>query len=177
MTARQVIRCVTCGLAHLRQRAVLVLLIAMLAVSLTVTADVARAVQPDEVLDDPALEARARQISSGLRCLVCQNESIDESNATLARDLRLLVRERLLAGDTDEETLEYIVARYGEFVLLRPTTGGWNWVLWASGPGLFLIALLMGVSYVRRRANASAEGEAQLSDAEAQRLKELLDEN
>ena len=80
----------------------------------------ALAVQPNEKLDDPALEERARDISKGLRCLVCQNESIDDSNADLARDLRLLVRERLVAGDTNEETVQYIVDRYGEFVLLEP---------------------------------------------------------
>ena len=134
------------------------------------------AVQPDEILDDPVLEDRAREISEGLRCLVCQNESIDESNASLARDLRLLVRERLVAGDTNEETVDYIVDRYGEFVLLRPTTGGWNWVLWAAGPALFLIALGMGVAYIRGRASATAPTEAGLSEDERKRLEELLKE-
>lgn len=136
----------------------------------------ALAVQPDEVLDDPALEARAREISKGLRCLVCQNESIDESNASLARDLRLIVRERLVAGDTDEEVVEFVVDRYGEFVLLRPTTGGANWLLWAAGPILFLLALLIAVTYLRRRSAAAPATEAGLSDAEEQRLKELLDQ-
>lgn len=135
---------------------------------------VALAVQPDEVLDDPALEARARDISTGLRCLVCQNESIDESNASLAKDLRLLVRERLLAGDTDTEVVAFIVDRYGEFVLLKPTTGGWNWLLWASGPGLFLIALGLGVVYVRGRGKVPEGGEAGLSADEQKRLDELL---
>ena len=92
------------------------------------------AVQPDEILDNPALEARARDISAGLRCLVCRNESIDESNAELARDLRLLVRERLVAGDSNEEVVDYIVDRYGEYVLLNPTTGGANLLLWLAGP-------------------------------------------
>lgn len=82
------------------------------------------------MLDDPALEARAREISQGLRCLVCRNESIDESHAPLARDLRLLVRERLVAGDTNAETVDFIVARYGEYVLLRPQATGANWLLW-----------------------------------------------
>lgn len=141
---------------------------------LAVVASVALAVQPDEVLDDPALEARARDISAGLRCLVCQNESIDESNASLAKDLRLLVRERLVAGDTDAEVVAFIVDRYGEFVLLKPTTGGWNWLLWASGPGLFVIALGMGVVYIRRRGQVPAGGEAGLSEDEQKRLAELL---
>ncbi|WP_089879211.1 cytochrome c-type biogenesis protein [Citreimonas salinaria] len=134
------------------------------------------AVQPDEVLDDPALEARAREISAGLRCLVCQNESIDESNASLARDLRLLVRERLVAGDTDAEAVDYIVDRYGEFVLLRPTAGGWNVLLWAAGPLLFLIALGTGIVYVRGRSKAAAPTEAALSDEEHARLRRILDE-
>jgi cytochrome c-type biogenesis protein CcmH len=140
----------------------------------TLPATPALAVQPDEVLEDPALEARAREISEGLRCLVCQNESIDESNASLARDLRLLVRERLVAGDSDTEVVDYIVARYGEFVLLRPTTGGWNWLLWASGPALFVIALGMGLSYVRRRAAADPVTEDGLSEDERKRLEVLL---
>nr|WP_089276012.1 cytochrome c-type biogenesis protein [Antarctobacter heliothermus] len=141
---------------------------------LALVATVALAVQPDEVLDDPALEARARDISAGLRCLVCQNESIDESNASLAKDLRLLVRDRLLAGDTDAEVVAFIVDRYGEFVLLKPTTGGWNWLLWASGPGLFVLALGMGVAYIRRRGQVPAGGEAGLSEDEQKRLDELL---
>nr|WP_233501164.1 cytochrome c-type biogenesis protein [Thalassococcus profundi] len=132
------------------------------------------AVLPDEVLDDPALEARARELSKGLRCLVCQNESIDESNASLARDLRLLVRERLVAGDTDEEVIDFIVARYGEFVLLNPTTRGANWLLWAAGPAMLLLALGIGVFYVRARAKAPAETETGLSDAEQARLREIL---
>lgn len=146
----------------------------ILGLVLALLANMALAVQPDEVLDDPALEARARDISAGLRCLVCQNESIDESNASLARDLRLLVRERLVAGDTDEEAVAFIVARYGEFVLLRPTAGGWNWLLWASGPGLFVIALGLGIVYVRRRSTAAAPSEAALSSEEQKRLEELL---
>ncbi len=134
------------------------------------------AVQPDEVLDDPVLEERARDISEGLRCLVCQNESIDESNAALARDLRLLVRERLVAGDTDSQVLDYVVARYGEFVLLRPRSDGWNIVLWATGPALFLIALGLGAGYIHSRARAQPAAEGALSDAEKARLKELLDD-
>ena len=146
----------------------------LLAALFALVATVALAVQPDEVLDDPALEARARDISAGLRCLVCQNESIDESNASLARDLSLLVRERLVAGDSNEEAVDFIVARYGEFVLLRPTTGGWNWLLWAAGPLLFLAALMVAVLYLRRRASAQPLTEEGLNEAERKRLEELL---
>lgn len=146
----------------------------ILGLAFALISTVAMAVQPDEVLDDPALEARARDISAGLRCLVCQNESIDESNASLARDLRLLVRERLLAGDSNEETVAFIVDRFGEFVLLKPTTGGWNWLLWASGPGLFMIAVGLGMLYVRRRSQAPAGGETGLTEEERKRLDELL---
>ena len=92
-----------------------------------------QAVQPDEMLQDPALEARARTISAGLRCLVCRNESIDDSDASLAHDLRVLVRQRLTAGDSDAQVVQYLVSRYGEFVLLKPTTGGANLILWLSG--------------------------------------------
>ena len=133
------------------------------------------AVQPDEVLDDPALESRAREISAGLRCLVCRNESIDESNANLARDLRLLVRERLVAGDSDTDVISYVVERYGEYVLLKPTTGGANWLLWAAGPLMLLMAATIGVVYLRRRSVAS-QGETGLSDAEEARLREIMKE-
>lgn len=144
----------------------------ILAVVVALTTTPAMAVQPDEILDDPALEQRARDLSKGLRCLVCRNENIDDSNAELARDLRLLVRERLTAGDTDEETLDYITERYGEYVLLNPTTGGSNWVLWGAGPVMLLIALLVGAMYLRRRSAAPEDG---LSDDEEERLKQILD--
>ncbi|WP_274630693.1 cytochrome c-type biogenesis protein [Arvimicrobium flavum] len=98
----------------------------------------ALAVQPDEVLADPALEARARGLSAELRCMVCQNQSIDDSNADLARDLRVLVRERLTAGDTDEQVIDYVVARYGEFVLLKPRFNVRNALLWGT-PALLLL--------------------------------------
>ncbi|WP_085307286.1 cytochrome c-type biogenesis protein [Planktotalea arctica] len=132
------------------------------------------AVQPDEMLSDPALENRARELSRGLRCLVCKNESIDESNASLARDLRILVRDRLTAGDSDDEAIEFIVARYGEFVLLRPTVTGSNWLLWAAGPLMLLLAGGIGLSYLRGRAAAPESDIAALSDAEKTRLAEVL---
>lgn len=130
------------------------------------------AVQPDEVLDDPALEQRARDLSQGLRCLVCRNENIDDSNAELARDLRLLVRERLVAGDSDDEVMAFVTDRYGEYVLLNPTTGGSNWILWGAGPVMLLLGLGIGASYLRRRSRATEED---LSDEEERRLKEILD--
>ena len=134
------------------------------------------AVQPDEILDDPVLESRARDISAGLRCLVCRNESIDESNADLARDMRLLVRERLVEGDSDTEVMAFIVERYGEFVLLRPTTEGANLLLWVAAPVLFLISLLSAGLYLRQRANAPEPTKDQLSTEEEKRLRELLKE-
>ncbi|WP_417724945.1 cytochrome c-type biogenesis protein CcmH [Salipiger sp.] len=133
------------------------------------------AVQPDEMLSDPAKEARARELSKGLRCLVCQNENIDDSNAALARDLRLLVRERIEAGDSDEEVLAYLVDRYGEFVLLKPGSGGWNWLLWAAGPLLFVFAAGTAAVYIRGRSRAAAPGEAGLSAEEERRLRDILD--
>jgi len=130
------------------------------------------AVQPDEVLDDPALESRAREISQGLRCPVCRNESIDESNADLSRDLRLMVRERLVAGDTDAQAVEAIVARYGEYVLLRPTARGANLILWLAAPAMLLVAL--GIGYITVRRRAAAPPEAELDEAEKARLQEIL---
>ena len=135
-------------------------------------AGAAFAVQPDEILDDPVLEERARDISKGLRCLVCRNESIDESNAELARDLRLLVRERLVEGDSNDEVLDFVVARYGEYVLLNPRATGSNLILWIAGPVLFLAGLGIAVAYLRRRQQDAAP--AALSDDEKARLSELL---
>src|SRR3972149_6722167 len=103
------------------------------------------AVEPDEVLADPALESRARALSKTLRCMVCQNQSIDDSNAPLARDLRILVRERLKSGDSDAQVREYLVARYGEFVLLEPRISASTIALWAA-PGLVLVLGLLGVA-------------------------------
>ena len=135
------------------------------------------AVEPDEILDDPVLEARARVISKGLRCLVCQNESIDESHASLARDLRLLVRERLVVGDGNDQTVEFIVERYGEYVLLQPRASGSTLVLWAAGPLMLLLAAGMGFIYLRGRSSATEGSDAALTDVEKTRLREILDSN
>jgi cytochrome c-type biogenesis protein CcmH len=148
----------------------------VLAVAISVLAALpAHAVQPDEVLPDPALEARARAISEGLRCLVCQNQSIDDSDAPLAKDLRLLVRERLKAGDSDREIADFVVARYGEFVLLKPRLSPHTVLLWFATPAVFAAALfLIWLAYRRRK--AAAQGLAPLSANEERRLKRLLDE-
>jgi len=135
----------------------------------------AQAYEPGEVLDNPVLESRARAISGELRCMVCQNQSIDESNAPLAKDLRVLVRDRLTAGDTDEEVLDYVVARYGEYVLLRPRVAPHTYLLW-FGP--FIVLLLAGVfalRYVRSRSVDEAAGEGTpLTDDERARVDSLL---
>ncbi|WP_370252529.1 cytochrome c-type biogenesis protein CcmH [Nioella sp.] len=150
-----------------------------LAMILLLVASPLWAVQPDEILPDPAMEARARDISAGLRCLVCRNESIDESNAELARDLRLLVRERLLEGDSNDEVVAYIVDRYGEYVLLRPTLTGSNLLLWLAGPAMALLGLGVAVAYLRRQSRRRGEAEADaasqaLSAAEQARLDEIM---
>ncbi len=135
-----------------------------------------RAVEPSEMLDDPKLEARARALSKNLRCLVCQNESIDESNADLAKDLRVLLRERLKAGDTDEEAVQYLVDRYGEYVLLKPRFAPHTLVLWI-GPFLVLLIGAYALWRARRKvatAPAAKKVEADLSEEERKRLEELL---
>jgi cytochrome c-type biogenesis protein CcmH len=135
----------------------------------------ALAVEPDEILPDAALEARARAISSGLRCLVCQNQSIDDSNAPLARDLRLLVRERLKAGDSDQAVMRFVEDRYGEFVLLRPELNAHTVVLWLA-PLLVLIgAITVGMRALARR-GPHASGSPLLTKAEEERLRALLAE-
>jgi cytochrome c-type biogenesis protein CcmH len=135
----------------------------------------AGAVQPDEVLSDPVLESRARELSKGLRCLVCRNESIDESHADLARDLRLLLRERLVAGDSDDEAMTFIVDRYGEYVLLTPTTGGSNLILWIAGPAMLGAGGLIAALYLRRRRRGDGPGAEALTEDESRRLDEILD--
>ena len=128
------------------------------------------AVQPSEMLADPVLEARAREISEGLRCPVCQNESIDESNAPISHELRVLLRERLVAGDSNQQVVDYLVARFGEFILLAPDTRGANLILWAAAPVLLALALLVGWLTIRRRTSQ----EVALSDAEREELDRIL---
>lgn len=128
------------------------------------------AVEPGEMLSNPVLEERARDLSQGLRCPVCRNESIDASNAALAKELRIVLRERLAAGDTDQEAVDFMVARYGEFVLLRPDTSGANLILWLSAPVLLLIALGIGWATIRARKPAPAA----LTEAEEQELEKIL---
>lgn len=140
----------------------------------------AAAVQPDEVLPDPAQEARARELSKELRCMVCQNQSIDDSDAPLARDLRLLVRERIQQGESDQQVMDYLVARYGEFVLLRPTWHGANVILWLA-PFAVLVFGGIGlvVAYRRRAVQAETSGApaaAPLSAEEEARLRAALAE-
>jgi cytochrome c-type biogenesis protein CcmH len=131
----------------------------------------AMAVEPDEVLSDPNLEARARVLSKELRCAVCRNENIDSSNAGIARDLRMLVRERLVAGDTDEQVMAQVVGRYGEFVLLKPTKTGANLILWIFGPLSLLTGLVLSILFLRRSGNKAPKC---LSEDEEHRLNELL---
>ncbi len=132
----------------------------------------ARAVEPEEILPDPHLEARARAISAGLRCLVCQNESIDESNATLAHDIRVLVRERLLAGDTDQQIRDFLVSRYGNFILLKPPFEPGTYLLWLT-PFLLLLAG-GGAIYLNTRRKAAAVAPKELTPAEKTRLASIV---
>ncbi|HFA59658.1 MAG TPA: cytochrome c-type biogenesis protein CcmH [Rhodospirillales bacterium] len=149
-------------------------LLAVLMLALLWSGAAGAGVKPDEILDDPVLEARARALGKQLRCLQCQNQSVDDSDAPLAADIRKLVRERLLAGDTDEEVKAFLVARYGEFILLRPPVRPATWLLWA---GPFAVLILGGVAvglYMRRR---SARGESEIDDLspeERARLERLL---
>ena len=146
----------------------LALLIALVASS------AAWAVEPNEMLADPVLEARARAISKELRCMVCQNESIDDSQAPLAHDLRVLVRDRLKAGDSDAQVMNFLVSRYGEFVLLKPPLSWHTLALWGTPPGLLLFGIVMMVVVVRRRrAMAQLPGPA-LSPAEEARIAKIL---
>ncbi len=130
----------------------------------------ALAVQPDEVLKDPALEKRAREISSGLRCLVCQNQSIDDSDAQLAKDLRLLVRERLVAGDSDQQIHDFLVQRYGEFVLLKPTLSAHTLLLWLTPVLVLVLGGIGAYAALRQRPQA----QARLDEEELKALEALL---
>lgn len=131
------------------------------------------AVNPDEVLADPGLEARARAISSQLRCLVCQNESIDDSNADLAREIRIIVRERLVAGDTDAQVMQYLVDRYGEYVLLRPVIAPHTLILWTAAPLVLVIGGIAIAIGVRRKRAAGVPEETALTPEEQRALDEL----
>jgi cytochrome c-type biogenesis protein CcmH len=140
-------------------------------VLLTVLAGPALAVSPHEKLADPVLEQRARSLSAGLRCMVCQNQSIDESDADLARDLRLLVRDRLKAGDSDNQVVQYLVSRYGQFVLLKPRLSSETLLLW----GMPLLLLLIAGVYLWRKAKGTAPAaRSRLTPAEEMRLREIM---
>lgn len=143
------------------------------ALALLLLATPVAAVQPDEMLADPALEARARDISRDIRCPVCQGETIDDSNAPIARDLRIIIRERLVAGDSDGEVVDFIVARFGEGVLFNPPAEGANLILWLAGPALLLAGVGVAVVAARRRRVAP---EAALSAEEEARVREILKE-
>ena len=136
-----------------------------------------RAVEPSEILDDPALEARARDISKGLRCLVCQNQSIDDSNADLARDLRVLVRERLTAGETNRQVIAFVTARYGDYVLLEPPLKPTTYLLWFGPAAILLAGGAAVIMFLRRRTRLAMSGSAPLSDDERRRIERLLDDD
>jgi len=136
----------------------------------------AKSVDPREVLEDPALEERARNISKGLRCVVCQNQAIDDSDAILARDLRLLVRDRLIAGDSDKQVVDYVVSRYGDFVLLKPPFKMATLALWLGPLVIIVFALIAGITFFRQQRRAAIQiiGASALSDEERNRLDGLL---
>jgi cytochrome c-type biogenesis protein CcmH len=152
----------------MRRLALIALLIALVAPT------AALAVEPDEMLKDPALETRARQLSEGLRCLVCQNQSIDDSNAPLAHDLRVLVRERLTMGDSDNQVIDFIVSRYGEFVLLKPRFELQTLLLWALPPVALLAGLAALLMKARRRQAPNLQAPS-LTAAEQQRIATLVE--
>ena len=151
----------------------------MFAIAVMTGSPAAYAVQPDEIMADPAREARARDLSRELRCMVCQNQSIDDSEAPLARDLRLLVRERIAAGDTDAQVIDFLVARYGEFVLLKPRLNPHTWLLWLLPPLALAGGGLALWTYSRRRAkSATAQDDSlfKLTADEEARLQRLIAE-
>jgi cytochrome c-type biogenesis protein CcmH len=141
---------------------------------LLLAANLASAVEPREMLKDPALEARARAIGQEIRCLVCQNQSIDDSNADLAHDLRVILRERLTAGDSDQQVKDYLVARYGDFVLLDPPFRTKTLILWAGPGALLVLGIVIIVLAARQRRATAAEP---LSEEERRRLAQLLDQS
>ena len=156
-------------------RNIVLAILAGLAIGLTALP--AGAVAPDEILDDPVLEQRARDLSANLRCMVCQNQSIDDSDAPLAKDLRILVRERLVAGDTNAEVVDFLVARYGEFVLLKPRLSLQTVVLWGLAPlalAIGLVVLFLGARRRRGTASVAASGATRLSGEEQAELDRIL---
>jgi len=145
----------------------------LLLFAVLVSASPASAFNPDDVLKDPALEQRARNLTSQLRCMVCQNQSIDDSNAELARDLRVLVRERLVEGDSDKAVIDYVVSRYGEFVLLKPRLSLRTVLLWGAPIGLTLVGIFAVFVFSRRR--ATLEQPQKLSADEEERIRNLIE--
>ena len=140
-------------------------------------ASAGNSVEPNEILMDAELEARARIISKDLRCLVCRNENIDSSNSELAKDLRVLVRERLMLGQTNEQTIDFIVNKYGEYVLLRPKLDGFGGILWFLGPGALFLGFLLVILFIRQNSSKLAfeENQKKLSRAEKNQLKQYFD--
>lgn len=136
----------------------------------------ALALDPSEMLDDPEQEARARALDHALRCVVCQSESVASSNAQWAVEARQVIREQVAAGQSNAQVVDFFVERYGEFVLMTPRTSGSNWMLWAAGPMMFLLAVGIGIGYVRGRSRAPVTAEAGLSEEESRRLREIMDE-
>ena len=151
-------------------------MIRLAAVLWLVLAGAALALDPKEMLEDPALEAKARELDHALRCVVCQSESVASSNAVWAVEARQVVREQVAAGKSHDEVLDFFVERYGEFVLMTPRTSGANWILWAAGPLMLLLSLGIGIAYLRGRSAAPAPTEAGLTADEARRLREIMDE-
>jgi cytochrome c-type biogenesis protein CcmH len=149
---------------------------AMLLALTLLSSSAAWAVQPDEMLKNPVLEARARALSKELRCMVCQNESIDDSDAPLAHDIRVLVRDRLTAGDSDAQVIKFLVSRYGEFILLKPPLSWHTVALWGTPPGVLLFGVIVLIVVLRRRAldRAPQEEARNLTPAEESRLAELF---
>ena len=149
----------------------------LLALAIVLMATTAHAVQPDEIMSDAAKEARARDLSRELRCMVCQNQSIDDSEAPLARDLRLIVRERIAAGDNDNQVIDFIVARYGEFVLLKPRLNSHTWLLWFLTPfALAAGGIALWIQGRRRRVSNAGKDDAvtSLTPEEEARINQLI---
>ena len=139
-------------------------------------AGMALALDPTEMLPDPAQETRARQLDHALRCVVCQSESVASSNADWAVEARRVIREQVAAGQSQDEVVDFFVERYGEFVLMTPRTSGSNWLLWSAGPLMLLLAAGIGLGYLRGLSATPAAPDATLSEDEARRLREILDD-